>query len=59
MYFHKKSNFIRLIFETNTFKEMIICVAVDSNNDIDKGKPKFLQIFKGRKSVIALAHKKN
>ena len=36
---------------------MVICVAVDSKSDVDKGRPKFLSISKGRKFETAMAHK--
>ena len=36
---------------------MVICVAVDCKMIVDKGRPKLLEIFKGRKSETAMAHK--
>ena len=36
MYFNKKV--ICIIFETNIFTEMVICVAVDSKSDGKQGK---------------------
>ena len=31
-----------VIFETNNYIEMVICVAVDCKSELDKGRPKCL-----------------